>query len=103
MDNSEKLSLFRKGNSRSIGLSDVPLKPKLSLNLNKETIANLNNFSGEPVGLWQTLALCFTWPRCSENNPNGCTNSCAGAICTFDCAPIKRSAGNDDYYCAPGE
>jgi len=41
MDNSEKLSLFRKGNSNGIGLTDVPLPPQLSLN--KEVIANLND------------------------------------------------------------
>ena len=40
MDNSEKLSLFRKGNSDSIGLTDVPLKQN---NLFFEPIDKFNN------------------------------------------------------------
>ncbi len=61
------------------------MKKKLNkkLTLNKKTISNLEQSEMENVvgGIGKTKVLCLSWPRCSEHNPNGCTNTCEGVLC----------------------
>lgn len=57
MNNSEKLSLFRKGNSRSVGLTDMPLNNVMRVEINSALGLSLSKLQ-----LQQISSTVLTFP-----------------------------------------
>jgi DNA polymerase III psi subunit len=99
MDNSEKLSLFRKGDSNSIGLTDVPLMENTlpNLSLNKETISYLNTFQEYDIKATFSLWNCGNHStKPNSNCKTGCQATCPkwskvdqARTCQADCIKVK--------------
>ena len=89
MKNSEKLSLFRKGNSNGIGLSDVSAKQIIEGLQNPQRLSDLKNRNLDIKMVSSSCSVSDCQIMCTLNCDIGCTQGCQASCvgCTLsDCS-----------------